>query len=168
LSDEPRADLQALRGSISGVIEEVRGLAWELRPSVLDDLGVVPALRTFLDNFSQHSGIRVHFHNELRSRLDLQAETVMYRAIQEALTNVSKYAQTDEASVSIADNGDTVTVRVEDRGRGFSRDSKGKGVGLFSMEERARSVGGQLEVESAPGQGTRVTLTVPRAGRSES
>ncbi|MCZ8514785.1 PAS domain-containing sensor histidine kinase [Paenibacillus filicis] len=162
LSDEPRSDLQQLRGSISGIIEEVRGLAWELRPSVLDDLGVVPAIRTYLDNYSEHYGIDISFENELRGRLDIQAETVIYRTIQEALTNVMKYSLVNEAFVRICEKEDMVEVQVEDRGRGFSRESMGKGVGLFSMEERAKSVGGQLKVDSAPKKGTVVTLKIPR------
>lgn len=165
LSDEPRSDLQQLRDSVSGIIEEVRGLAWELRPSVLDDLGVVPAIRTFLDNYSDHYGIDIRFENELRSRLGIHIETVIYRIIQEALTNVMRYAQVNEAFVRIYDNGDVVEVQVEDRGRGFSRDSMGKGVGLFSMEERAKSVGGHLKVKSAPDEGTCVMLTIPKKSK---
>ncbi|MFK7696529.1 PAS domain S-box protein [Paenibacillus sp. HJGM_3] len=167
LSDEPRSDLQQLRGSISSVIEEIRSLAWELRPSVLDDLGVVPALRTFLDNFSQHYGIGIHFENELSGRLEIQAETVIYRIIQEALTNVMKYSQADEAFVRIFDRGKAVEVQVEDRGRGFSRDTKGKGVGLLSMEERAKSVGGQLRIRSALNEGTLVTLIIPKKSHKD-
>nr|WP_082053239.1 PAS domain-containing protein [Paenibacillus sp. VKM B-2647] len=165
LSEEPRTDLQNLRAGISGIIEEVRSLAWEIRPSVLDDLGVVPAIRTFLDNYSKHYGIRVRFENELRSRLDIQTETVIYRTIQEALTNTAKYAQTDEAFVRIYDKGDAAIVQIEDNGRGFIRESAGKGVGLLSMEERAKSVGGQLTVQSEPGRGTLVALKVPKHAR---
>jgi len=165
LSDEPREDLQKLRSNISGIMEEVRTLAWELRPSVLDDLGVVPAIRTYLDNYTKYCGIRIGFENELRGRLGIQSETVIYRVIQEALTNIMKYSQTDEAVVRILDRGDAVEVQVEDRGKGFSNETKGKGVGLFSMEERAKSIGGQLEVISAPGEGTRVTLSVPKPVR---
>lgn len=163
LSEERRADFEAVRGSISGIIEEVRGLAWELRPSVLDDLGVVPAVRTFLDNYSKHYGIEIRFTNELRGRLGLETETVMYRIIQEALTNVMKYAHVDEAFVGIYDRGEAVEVQIEDKGQGFTRAGMGKGVGLLSMEERAKSVGGQLQVRSAEGEGTCVTLTVPRS-----
>jgi two-component system sensor histidine kinase NreB len=168
LSDEPRNDLQKLRIDVSGIIEEVRSVAWELRPSVLDDLGVVPAIRTFLDNFSKHSGIQVVFENELRSRLDIQTETVMYRIIQEALTNVAKYAHTDEAFVRIFDKGDIIEVQVEDKGRGFSRTSMGKGVGLFSMEERAKGVSGRFHVMSEPGNGTCVTLILSHVKRAKS
>ncbi|MFC0212202.1 PAS domain S-box protein [Paenibacillus chartarius] len=162
LSEEPRDDLQKLRGDVSNIIEDVRGLAWELRPSVLDDLGVVPAIRTFIDNYSKHNGIRVSFDNELRKRLGVQKETVIYRVIQEALTNVAKYAQTDEAAVRITDSGDIVEVQIVDEGRGFTRETKGKGVGLSSMEERAKGVNGQLEVQSKPGQGTTVTLRIAK------
>lgn len=161
LSEEPRDDWRKLRGEVAAMIEDVRSLAWELRPSVLDDLGVVPATRTFLDNYSKHYGIEVRLHSELRKRPDVQTETVIYRIIQEALTNVAKYADVDAASVTIREAEARVEVVVEDAGRGFTSQSKGNGVGLMSMEERARSVGGQLSVHSEPGQGTRVTLLVP-------
>jgi two-component system sensor histidine kinase NreB len=167
LQSEPREEWRQLRSDVTSIIEDVRGLAWELRPSVLDDLGVVPALRTFIDNCSKHYGIRVRFDNALRRRLDIATETGIYRIIQEALTNAAKYAHTNEIDVAIIDKGDTVEARVEDRGRGFSRESRGKGVGLFSMEERARGIGGQLKVLSEPGQGTCVVLTVPARSRPE-
>lgn len=158
--------LDALEREVSLLMKEVRGLAWELHPSVLDDLGVVPALRTYIDNFEQHYGIRVQFESDLRRRLDLQSETTVYRVVQEALTNVGKYAGVSEASVSIHDRNETLEAVIEDRGVGFLRKDAGKGVGLFSMEERARAISGDLSVRSEPGQGTVVHLKLPTATRS--
>nr|WP_218093504.1 sensor histidine kinase [Paenibacillus solanacearum] len=155
-------ELEALRRNVAAIIEEVRGLAWELRPSVLDDLGVVPAIRTYIENYGRHYGINVHFDCNLRKRLDPNKETTMYRVIQEALTNIGKYADVSEARVSILEADDYVEVRVEDEGRGFTRETASKGVGLFSMEERARSAGGQLSIRSEEGQGTQLTLIVPK------
>ncbi|WP_425453988.1 PAS domain-containing sensor histidine kinase [Paenibacillus flagellatus] len=155
--------LERLRRDVSGLIEDVRGLAWELRPSVLDDLGVVPAVRTHIAGFSRHYGVRVAFDCNLRRRLDVQKETAIYRVIQEALANVGKYAETAEATVTLTEADDAVVAVIADRGRGFDPDGrKGEGVGLFSMEERARGVGGSLTVESSPGAGTVVTLVVPK------
>lgn len=161
IADQKHAELERLRLDVSSLIEDVRGLAWEIRPSVLDDLGVVPAVRSHIANFAQHYGIKVHFDCDLRKRLDVHKETAVYRIIQEALANIGKYADVSEAAVSIKETEDGVVATISDRGKGFEADRGGHGVGLFSMEERARGVGGRLTVESAPGAGTTVTLTVP-------
>ncbi|QJD86995.1 sensor histidine kinase [Cohnella herbarum] len=155
--------LGALREEVAHLMADVRGLAWELRPSVLDDLGVIPALRTYFDTYSKHYGIRVQFTSDLRRRLSIQEETTIYRIIQEALMNLGKHADVEEASVAVKDYGAYVEVKIEDRGKGFSRDGGTKGVGLFSMEERARAIGGELRIRSVPGSGTQVSLILPQA-----
>lgn len=162
ISDERNEKLQKLREDVSLIIEDVRGLAWELRPSVLDDLGVVPAIRRYIDNFSRHYGIRIHFDCNLRKRLDVHKETAIYRVIQEALANIGKYADVSEAKVTVRETHTHVEVQIIDRGKGFMRDHKAKGVGLFSMEERARGVGGQLVIQSEQGKGTIVTMIVAK------
>ncbi|KIL36101.1 histidine kinase [Cohnella kolymensis] len=161
ISEGADKGLENLGREVSQLMAEVRGLAWELRPSVLDDLGIVPALRTYIENYEQHYGIRVHFDCNLRKRPNLLIETTIYRVVQEALTNVAKYADVFEACVAVRDHGDHLEAVVEDRGIGFSREKKGRGVGLFSMEERARAVAGELRVRSQPGEGTAVKLKVP-------
>lgn len=160
-------ELGALRSDVSGVMEDIRGLAWELRPSVLDDLGVVPAIRTYVDNYSQHFGIRLTLTCNLKSRLGIMKETAIYRVIQEALTNIAKYADVGEAEVVVEELEDEVVVSVTDQGLGFSPDRIGHGVGLFSMEERARSIGGYLDIVSEPGKGAKVKLIVPKDKNSE-
>ncbi|QHT59517.1 PAS domain S-box protein [Paenibacillus lycopersici] len=156
-------ELEKLRRSVSSVMEEVRTLAWELRPSVLDDLGVVPAIRTYIENYTQHTAIQVDFVTNLRKRLPAAIETTIYRVIQEALTNIGKYADVFQADVKVTDTGAGIEVRITDAGKGFLRDQSAKGVGLFSMEERARSIGGQLAIDSKPGQGTSILLLAPAA-----
>lgn len=159
------ADLEALRRDVTFLMEDIRGLARELRPSALDDLGLVPAIKIYIDNFSQHYGIDVSFQSELKHRLDVMVETAAYRIVQEALTNLGKYADVSTACVSIREDGDRAIIEIADEGDGFDRDGVEDGVGLLSMEERARSVGGQLDIRSAPGEGTRVILSVPLAVR---
>ncbi|NIK78472.1 PAS domain S-box-containing protein [Paenibacillus castaneae] len=156
------AELNTIRGDVSGMMEDIRGLAWELRPSVLDDLGVVPAIRTYLENYSQHFGIQLKLESGLKSRLGIHKETAIYRVIQEALTNIAKYADVAEAQVLLEERAEEVEVRVIDHGQGFNLDRVGRGVGLFSMEERARIVGGHLELTSSPGNGTMVRFVVPK------
>lgn len=155
-------ELGTLRSNVASIIEEVRSLAWELRPSVLDDLGVSPAIRTYIENFSEHYGIQVQFESNLRRRLDKNKETTLYRVVQEALTNAAKYADVAEVRAAVREQDDYVEAHIEDAGKGFIRDKSSQGVGLFSMEERARSVGGTLTVHSQPGKGTQITLVVPK------
>lgn len=161
LSDNKDASLEQLGRQVAQLMVEVRGLAWELRPSVLDDLGIVPALRTYIENFERHYGIRVGFECDLRKRPSLLAETTIYRVVQEALTNAGKYADVSEASVTLRGLGETIEVAIEDRGKGFERENSGRGVGLFGMEERARAVSGEIRISSSPGKGTKVLLKVP-------
>lgn len=153
--------IDKLRRNISSIMEEVRNLAWELRPSVLDDLGIVPALRTYIENYSQHFAIEVKFETNLRRRLDIQVETTIYRVIQEALINVSKHAGVSDALVTLFEKDQQIEAQIIDSGKGFVDSRNRQGVGLFSMEERARGIGGQLNIVSKTGMGTCVTLNLP-------
>ncbi|WP_156419004.1 PAS domain-containing sensor histidine kinase [Fictibacillus sp. FJAT-27399] len=159
-SEKEHPLLEQMQQEASELIEEVRDISWELRPSVLDDLGLVPAIRSFLSRFGENYGIDVKFDCSLFGRLGIEKETTIYRVIQEALTNVRKYAGVTEAAVSIqgTDTDGSVHVNVSDNGRGFDAEHDEPGVGLFSMEERARAVGGTLEVHSEVGKGTTVSL----------
>lgn len=159
-------DLRLIRDYVAGIIEEVRGLAWELRPSVLDDMGIGPAIRTYISNYESHYGIEVEFRSNLSTRLGIGVETVMYRVIQEALTNIAKYANVAEAEVTIEEGVEDIVVRIADNGAGFDPGADTVGVGRFSMAERARTAGGSLKVESEPGQGTIVTLRIPHPRKS--
>ncbi|WP_271750487.1 PAS domain-containing sensor histidine kinase [Cohnella sp. JJ-181] len=161
LAEREDEGLSMLEQQVSQLMSDVRGLAWELRPSVLDDLGVVPALRTYIEHFEGHYGIQVRFDCELKRRPALLAETTIYRVVQEALTNIGKYAGVSEAYVSLRETDGLIKAVIRDKGVGFTRASAGSGVGLFSMEERARAVSGELKLHSEPGHGTTVTLTVP-------
>ncbi|MGM1050502.1 MAG: PAS domain-containing sensor histidine kinase [Bacillota bacterium] len=154
-------ELSVIRQQVSHIIEDVRGLAWELRPSILDDLGVVPAIRTYIENFTEHYGIRVDFQSSLTKRLNHQQETVIYRIIQEALLNVGKYADVDQVKVMIKQDETYIEVGIIDKGKGIIRDGGKKGVGLFSMEERARGIGAKFHIETAPEEGTAIRLIIP-------
>jgi two-component system, NarL family, sensor histidine kinase NreB len=144
------------------LIEEVRDISWELRPSVLDDLGLIPAIRSFLNRYTEHYKIDVLFDCALSGRLKYNTETTIYRVIQEALTNIRKYAGVNEAAVTIREMDDMIRVMIEDLGKGFFAVNQSRGVGLFSMEERARSVGGTLHIQTEPEKGTKVILEVPK------
>jgi len=153
--------LDQMQVEATAIIEELRDLSWELRPSVLDDLGLVPAIRSYLVRYSEYSGINVHFDCYLQCRLNANKEITIYRIIQEALTNVRKYAETDEAFVTIREMDNEIRVVIEDYGKGFVIEEVIRGVGLFSMEERAKAVGGFLSIHSIEEKGTRIVLEVP-------
>ncbi|MBS4209217.1 PAS domain S-box protein [Bacillus sp. FJAT-50079] len=143
------------------MIEEVRGISWELRPSVLDDLGLIPAIRSYLTHFSENYQIPVHFDCSLQRRLSANKEIAVYRIIQEALTNIRKYAETEEAAVTIRELDGFFRTVIEDQGKGFDVNKIRQGVGLFSMEERARTAGGEIMIRSEEGKGTKVILEIP-------
>jgi PAS domain S-box-containing protein len=153
--------LKQMQEEATHLIEEIRDISWELRPSVLDDLGLVPAIRSFLTRFSDHYNIDVYFECVLNHRLNIGIELTIYRIIQESLTNIRKYAEVKEATVTVRELDESVRVMIEDHGVGFDLKKPSTGVGLFSMDERARSVGGELFIDSSPGKGTKIILDVP-------
>jgi signal transduction histidine kinase len=159
--------LEQMQTEAVQLIEEIRDISWELRPAVLDDLGLVPAIRTFLTRFTSSYQIDVYFDCVVSRRLERSIETAIYRVIQEALTNIRKYAEVNEAAVTIREMDDVVRVMIEDKGKGFVWNRSLSGVGLFSMDERARAVGGELSIHSAPGEGTRIILEVPAVEKIE-
>jgi two-component system sensor histidine kinase UhpB len=159
LHDEFATTLTATKETLEGV----RGLARRLRPEVLDELGLVPALRNLCDRIEEGTGLVVRrtLDPELPA-LSPDAELVVYRVAQEALTNVVRHAQTDEAHVTLAAHGSAIELRVHDTGVGVAErtvdDSSG---GIRGMRERALLIGSRLEVVPADGGGTEVRLHVP-------
>jgi two-component system, NarL family, sensor histidine kinase NreB len=153
--------LELLQKEATELIEEVRKISQELRPSVLDDLGLVPAIRSYLTRFSEHYKIDVQLDCFLQQRLSSNKEITIYRIIQEALINIQKYANAGEVSIIIREMEHEVRVIVEDNGQGFEPSRVTRGVGLFSMEERARAVHGEVSIFSATGKGTKIILEIP-------
>lgn len=150
-----------LQDEAAELIEEIRKISWELRPSVLDDLGLIPAIRSYLSRYSKNYGIDVELDCHINRRISANKEVAIYRIIQEALTNTRKYSETEKAIVTIRELDSIVRVLVEDFGKGFILCKAERGVGLFSMEERARAVNGMLQIQSTPDQGTKVIFEVP-------
>ncbi len=162
-------------------IDGLRHLITELRPAVLDDLGLVPALEALARRAQAIDGLEVQTEIALdpeRERLDAELESTIYRVVQEALTNVSRHAQATRAVVGVRmlGEGSSVRVAVTDDGRGLPAGGAGLGprgdgleggFGMSGMRERAELVGGELELGPAPGGGTTVRLTVPLAGRPQ-
>jgi PAS domain S-box-containing protein len=161
------ARLAGARAMLRDLTERVRELSLRLRPTMLDDLGLVPALVWLLERYTAQTGVRVAFtHAGLGRRFPPEAETAAYRIVQEALTNVARHAGVAEAEVRLTADGGGLTVAVADRGAGFdpaAAAARPTG-GLSGMRERAELLGGTWAVEAAPGAGTRVTARLPVFG----
>ncbi len=159
-------NVEELRELTSGALDSVRRMAMDLRPASLDDLGLVPALQSYAEQFSQSTPIAVSLEVEgLGRRLPRDVELVLYRVFQEALTNVSKHASAKTALVQLKRRRNEVTLVIEDDGAGFDpgdlSPAQGTGLGLFGMRERLTLVGGVVEVESEKGKGTKIEARVP-------
>jgi signal transduction histidine kinase len=164
LADHPaRSAVAELREHVVVALQDVRRLAVELRPKLLDDFGLVPALERLTESVAEQAEIRVDFHSALgETRLPSDVETALYRVVQESLTNIVKHADARNVSVSVARRESGVAAVIEDDGGGFDqRTVREDGVGLLGMRERLALLDGRLEVESRPGAGTTVVAEVP-------
>lgn len=158
--------LQELTAQFS---QDARHFALQLRPTVLDDLGLYAALTNYIEEWSKRNEIKVDLHSNglTNRRLPAQIETTLYRLIQEALNNVLKHARAQRVSVIVEYRIDRVLVVLEDDGEGFdvaaalNAPASVRGLGLTSMRERVELVGGRLEIESAPGGGTTIVARIP-------
>lgn len=172
LDDVIKQHLEDVHQMTARTLEEVKKLAVELRPSALDDLGLVPAIRSYTKRFQYTFGIETELKVTGRQRRYASAvETALYRICQEAMTNAAKYADTDMITVELTDSGDCIELVVTDQGLGFDLSDikvKGTGLGLYGMKERATLVGGELHIHSVPGDGTSVTVTIPVDDKGES
>jgi two-component system, NarL family, sensor histidine kinase UhpB len=160
--DDRSAALRTIGDGIRASLDDVRRIARELRPEALDDLGLVNALITLCTRVASQGKLRV----ERRFEADIpplgpEAELVVYRVAQEALTNVLRHAEASSATVSLAANEHAALLRVRDDGRGLPHETPSDTAGISGMRERARLIGARLAVRSAPGEGVEVELEVP-------
>jgi PAS domain S-box-containing protein len=155
---------------IDQVIEEVRRLSRDLSPSILEDLGLSNALQWLINNFSRNNNLSISLHKDdidMDHLFPQDSQIVLYRIFQEAFTNIERHSQASCASVSIKMGGEGIYVTVEDNGNGFDiaetlkGGMTGEGMGLVTMRERARMLGGFLEVVSEKGKGTRIDVYLP-------
>jgi signal transduction histidine kinase len=152
---------------IDRTIDEVRVLATRLRPGVLDDLGLIPALEWYISEFKRRTGISCSFKCRKAPGVDGAAATAAYRIAQEALTNVARHSFATQAQVALQAQNGIMTLTVADNGRGFAVQSldESQCLGLAGMRERAGLLGGTLEMYSLPGKGTQVCFKLPLNGR---
>ena len=161
-----RTELSGLKSVVNATLQDTRRFIFDLRPMILDDLGLEPTLRRYVQQYTEKHKIDVGVNiNGLNGRLPGALEVAIFRMVQEALTNVAQHAHAKRAQVNIDANGDMVTVTVEDEGAGFNtEDSKltdPKYKGLVTLVRRAEMLNGRIAIESTPGRGTRIVATLP-------
>src|SRR3954454_9969777 len=156
-----RSELKEIQTLATQAMEELLTLARQLRPTALDDHGLVPALASQVANFGERTGIRTTFHRHGDTpELSDEEQLVLYRVAQESLSNVVQHSQASAVRVELSSIGRTV-LRIRDDGRGFLPEQRSGGrLGVSGMRERALLVGGRLNVFSAPGEGTTIELTM--------
>lgn len=156
--------LQSALESTNELMKRVRDLSLDLRPAVLDDIGLLPALKWYFKRYNRQTSITVHFnHSGLDERRFAKGvETAAYRIVQEALTNVARHAKVNKVEVDIRTTEQTVRFSIQDRGVGFDPDSASPTTGgLLGMRERTILLGGYLQINSAPRGGTLLTIELP-------
>ena len=161
-TDEAREATASIRELVAATLQDVRRLAVELRPSALDDFGLVPAVERLASNLSEQSDLVVDLEARLGDRrLPPEAETALYRIVQEGLTNVVKHAAAHRVSITLVRKEAAAVVVIEDDGQGFDPEAVRAGaLGFTGMRERVELVGGRLTVETSPGAGTTVVAEV--------
>jgi len=159
------ADTRALAHS---TLRAIRNLSIDLRPSALDDLGLLPALRWYVKEYQKKCSIEVEFHaTGLKERLPAEMETALYRIVQECLTNTAKHANARKVKILLKEDSDRVYARITDDGQGFDYDTllktpgQERGLGLAGMQERAVLLNGKLNIHTAEGQGTTIEVNIP-------
>lgn len=149
-------------GMVDRCVEEIRRAVNQLGPAVLDDVGLEQAVARAADDLREATGIEIQAHVDLPGRLDASIETTAYRLLQEALTNVARHAQAQHVDLEVFVEGDRLLVRVHDDGAGFDPSQRSTtSRGLRGMRERVALIGGELEINSVPGQGTQLEARIP-------
>lgn len=165
-----RDRLKRVRGPLDEIEKHLRRLSHELRPTILDDLGLVPALEFLAQGVAARSGLAIKVEGTSRPRLPAAVETALYRVVQEALRNATKHASATRVDIRFAIAPEGACCTVKDDGRGFDPREviarKGeRGLGLIGMRERLSALGGQFTIDSAPGRGTDLHIIIPLEGR---
>ncbi|MGB5055866.1 MAG: sensor histidine kinase, partial [Nitrospirales bacterium] len=160
--------IQELYESVANLSDDIRHLAYQYHPSILDDLGLGLALRSLCEDFEKWEGISVTCELPDGTRKISQAVgTCLYRVAQESLRNVSKHAQASAVHLVLREEGQDIILSIRDNGKGFEVDGLlSRGLGFVSMRERVRLVGGTLSVESQPDHGTTVKVSIPKGSQT--
>ncbi|MBI5955099.1 MAG: hypothetical protein HY865_25870 [Chloroflexi bacterium] len=161
---QAKEELSNLKSSAMGTFQKVRNFIFELRPMMLDDLGLIPTLRKYSDAFKEQTALDVSVTvTGTERRLEPYLEVMIFRAVQELLGNAARHSQAALIKVQVDLGSDFIRVNVEDNGKGFAPESlkDSTSLGLKLIRERAEMLGGSFEIDSAPGSGARISFTVP-------
>lgn len=161
---QAKEELASLKNSALGTFQKVRNFIFELRPMMLDDLGLVPTLRKYVDAFKEQTGMETALTvTGTERRLEPYLEVMIFRAIQELLGNAARHSQAASVKLHVDMGNEAVRVSVDDNGRGFDPDAikSGSSLGLKLIKERTEMLGGKLDVDTAPGKGARIVFSVP-------
>jgi signal transduction histidine kinase len=166
LSPSLQGRLQEVGTILDQVEKQLRRVSHELRPTILDDLGLVPALQFLTDGFSRRTELSIRIHSSLQGRYAPNIETALYRIIQEALTNITKHAHAKNVEIQLTKIATNLRCLVHDDGVGFDVPSvlsckDRTGLGLVGIRERLIAVGGTLQIDSALGRGTELLVKIP-------
>jgi signal transduction histidine kinase len=168
LPEAQQAQLTRIQELLNEVEKHLRRYSHELRPTILDDLGWIPAVRFLADGISKRANLPIHVDAIVTGRLPTVAETTLYRIVQEALTNAVKHAKASNVWIRAWREDLTQCCTIRDDGAGFKmRRGPGaprKGLGLVAMRERVSAIGGTLQIESRPGHGTEISVRLPLEG----
>jgi len=171
VKDVDYTSLREAQKMTEDLISRVQAISLDLRPAMLDDLGLLPTLTWHFDRYETQTGIKVNFeHRGLQDRFKREIETAAYRIVQEALTNVARHSGVKEVKVHASLEGDIVLIFIEDRGGGFSVEKaliSGNASGLVGMRERALSLGGDLTIISTKDSGSQIMAKLPLSSRIE-
>lgn len=161
---QAKAELGSLKSSAMVTFQKVRNFIFELRPMMLDDLGLIPTLKKYIDAFKEQSGMEVSINiTGTERRLEPYLEVMIFRAVQELLGNAARHSQATQIKVQVDMASEVIRVSVDDNGKGFSPDivNQTSNLGLKLIKERAEMLGGSFEIDSAIGSGARVNFAVP-------
>jgi len=163
-----RGRLLEAKSLSSQTVTAMRQLSLDLRPTMLDDLGLIPTLRWYIQNFSNRLNIYSNFEAMgFKEKLPPQIETAFYRIIQEALNNIAKHAQADRVEISLVKRDSRILASIQDNGKGFDLDkvlhpgSPERGFGIIGMKERVSLLGGEIDIQSRPNFGTLIQIEIP-------
>src|SRR5713226_5571129 len=167
-TQEARERIADTRALAHSTLRAIRNLSIDLRPSALDDLGLLPALRWYVKEYQKKCSIEVEFHaTGFKERLPAEMETALYRIVQECLTNTAKHANASRVTITLKEETDRVYARITDDGQGFDYDAllktpgQERGLGLAGMNERAVLLDGILNIHATPDQGTIIEVSIP-------
>jgi two-component system sensor histidine kinase DegS len=165
--EKVREELLALQNIVMLSLQDVRMIIFDLRPMVLDDLGLAPALKRYFASYKEQYGLEIEFlFFGQERRLESTIEIALFRIIQEAVNNIKKHARVKSAVVKMEMQPDKITVSIRDTGKGFDLNSvqggkNGNGYGLVGMRERVQLLNGEMKINTAPGKGTCISITIP-------